>query len=41
MWEGVFADVGVTVIAIINAMRTANVSEENIFKLMFKKFKNK
>lgn len=41
MWEGVFADVGVTVIAIINAMRTANVSEENIFKVIIKKLKNK
>ena len=40
MWEGVFADVGVSIIAIINAMRTANVSEDNIFKVIIKKLKN-
>lgn len=39
MWEGVFADVGVSIIAIINSMRTSNVSNDNIFKLMVKKIK--
>ena len=37
MWEGVFADVGVSIIAIINSMRTSNISEDNIFKVMYKK----
>jgi hypothetical protein len=41
MWEGVFADVGVSIIAIINAMRTSNISDENIFKRMFKIIKKK
>ena len=41
MWEGVFADVGVSIIAIVNAMRTANVSDQNILKVIYKKLRKK
>lgn len=39
MWVGVFADVGVSLIAVINSMRTANVSDKSLFRLMFQKLK--
>ncbi len=39
MWVGVFADVGVSLIAVINSMRTANVSDKTIFRIFFEKLK--
>ena len=35
MWEGVFADVGVSLIAVINSMRALNISKRKIVKLLF------
>lgn len=35
MWEGVFADVGVSLIAVINSMRASNISNKKIVKLLF------
>ena len=44
MWEGVFADVGVSLIAVINSMRVSELSIISIFKpqiaKIFKKNKN-
>lgn len=37
MFEGIFADVGVSLIAVINSMRTMNISRKAIFKLLFSK----
>ena len=39
MWVGVFADVGVSLIAVINSMRTANASDKNSFILLLEKLK--
>ena len=36
MWEGVFADVGVSLIAVINSMRASNITNKNVIKLLFK-----
>lgn len=33
MWEGVFADVGVSLIAVMNSMRASNISKETFIKL--------
>ena len=43
MWEGVFADVGVSLIAVINSMRVSELSIVSIFKPQFEKLfkKNK
>ena len=32
MWEGVFADVGVSLIAVINSLRVASIDRKGIFK---------
>ena len=44
MWEGVFADVGVSLLAVINSMRVSDLSIKAIFKpqleKLFKKNKN-
>ena len=37
MWEGVFADVGVSLIAVINSMRVSDLSITKIFKPQFDK----
>lgn len=37
MWEGVFADVGVSLIAVMNSMRASNISKQSILKLLLNK----
>ncbi len=37
MWVGVFADVGVSLIAVINSLRISTINQMNIFKSLFKK----
>lgn len=37
MWEGVFADVGVSLIAVINSMRASNISRKEILKSLIDK----
>lgn len=41
MWMGVFADVGVSIIAIMNSLRSANIKPKEIFKLLLKEYKIK
>ena len=41
MWEAVFADVGVSVIAILNSMRTLNTKEKKVHKYMKKRANDK
>jgi Cd2+/Zn2+-exporting ATPase len=37
MWEAIFADVGVCVIAILNSLRAANINYNSFFKSIYSK----
>lgn len=40
MWEGVFADVGVSLIAVMNSMRASNISKDSLLNLLLNKKEN-